>query len=396
MRMKLQIGTAVIIVSLTVAIANAQSYDAIDPDCPFCELSGSEYLNAIYEGDYDKQDRLAWEYLMEIRRNDTNDAMMGVFMQNAGLGSENLTVLQELLASYMQKYAYHDGRCLTSGAFERRVTWSTPDVVTTLNGWEFSRKEGVTFDSTYRLNKEFLQACAQLCGDAGSMTAAVNGLNMTRTRYSLMDVFEGLDKMFEQYSCSSAEIKTFERNMLSFFERENQIPSDGRRNTLLDVAFVPDEVPDPNRFNPDDRVFPGMSERQARETALADAERERGAIVLAENRIDENVQVTASGLQYVIVSPGSGARPTRSDSVTLHYRGETIDGTVFADTFSGEPVTLPLNAVIEGWAEGVTLIEPGGEIRLFIPPDLGYGDQAVPGIKPGSTLIFEVKLLGVE
>tara|TARA_R110002049_G_scaffold65710_2_gene172261 strand:- start:9538 stop:10197 length:660 start_codon:yes stop_codon:yes gene_type:complete len=219
---------------------------------------------------------------------------------------------------------------------------------------------------------------------------------MTRTRYSLMDVFEGLDLLFERYSCSSPEIQTFESNLLAFFDRENRDATDGQRNTLLDVAFVPDEVPDPERFTPDDRVFPGMAEREARAAEQVRAERERGAAALAQNSRKENVQVTPSGLQYIIVSPGSGARPTRNDSVTLHYRGATVDGEVFADTFAGAPVTLPLNAVIEGWAEGMTLIEPGGEIKLFIPPELGYGNRDVPGISPGSTLQFDIKLLRVE
>jgi len=148
----------------------------------FCDLPGGEYLNSIYDGDYEKQDRMAWEYLMEIRRNDTNDAMMGVFMQNVGLGSENLTVLQKLLASYMQKYAYQEKGCLEPGAVQHRVYWETPDVVTTMNGWESSRREGIVYDQTFHLNKEFEAACSQLCGDAYSMMTAAGGLNMTGTR----------------------------------------------------------------------------------------------------------------------------------------------------------------------------------------------------------------------
>lgn len=75
-----------ILIALTSLFGNEQAQAAVDSDRPFCELPGGESLHAIYEGDYDKQERMAWDYLMEIRRNDTNDAMMGVFMQNVALG----------------------------------------------------------------------------------------------------------------------------------------------------------------------------------------------------------------------------------------------------------------------------------------------------------------------
>ncbi len=366
-------------------------------DCQFCELPGGDYLNAIYEGDYEKQDRMAWDYLMEVRNRDTNDAMMGVFMQNVGLGSENLTVLQELLASYMQKYAYHDKSCLKPGAFTRRVTWKKPDVVTTLNGWEFARMEGASFDATYSLNKEFQQACNQLCGDAGSMTAAVNGLNMTGTRYSLMDVFEGLDLLFEKYSCSSPEVKIFEQNMLAQFDRENEIPSDGRRNTLLDVAFVEDEMPDPGRFKPDERVFPQMAERRKLVALEGDSAKAKGSRYLIANAEIAGVQVSDTGLQYQILSSGSGISPSRFSMTTFHYRMLTVDGTVLADTWeAGQPASAPINGLIDGWAEGLTLMKPGGEARLVVPPYLAYGDENIPGIEPGSVLVFEIELLSVK
>ncbi len=365
-------------------------------DCVFCELSGGEYLNAIYEGDYEKQDRMAWDYLMEIRRNDTNDAMMGVFMQNVGMGAENLTVLQEVLANYMRKYAYHDGRCLEPGAFEYEVTWDTPDVVTTINGWEFARKEGLHLRETFRLNKEFAQACAQLCGDAGSVTMAADGLNMTRTRYSLMDVFEGLNAVFEQHSCSSPEIKTFERNLLALFEQENRIPSDGRRNTLLDVAFVPNEVPDPERFAPDERVFPQMAERERQAAQDPNSPRNRGNRFLAENAALEGVQVSDSGLQYQILARGAGDPPDGSAPVTFNFRMATADGEVIADTFeSGQPTTVAPSAVVPGLAEGIGMLGVGGRARLVIPPALGYGDQQGVGIEPGSVLVLDVELLSI-
>jgi len=382
--------------SQSVSTSETAAPETRNEDCVFCELPGGEYLNSIYQGDYEKQDRMAWDYLMEIRRNDTNDAMMGVFMQNVGLGSENLTVLQELLAIYMQKYAYQDEGCLEPGAIAHRVNWETPDVVTTMNGWEFARKEGFVYDQTFHLNKEFEAACYQLCGDAYSMMSAANGLNMTGTRYSLMDIFEGVDAMFENYRCKSREVKAFEKHLIEFFERENKIPSEARRNTLLDVAFVQDEVPDPDRFAPDERVFPEMAERRKLVALEGDSARARGSRYLIANAEKQGVQISDTGLQYQILSPGGG---NQSDfwQASFHYRMSTIDGEVLADTWAtGQPATAAVSGLAEGWAEGLRMLKPGGEARLVVPPYLAYGDQEGIGIEPGSVLVIDIELLNVE
>lgn len=128
-----------------------------------------------------------------------------------------------------------------------------------------------------------------------------------------------------------------------------------------------------------------------------EAAKAAGKQFLEENRKDGKVKETASGLQYVVEKEGTGAQPTAEDEVTVHYTGRLLDGTVFDSSVNrGEPATFPLNRVIPGWTEGVQLMKEGAKYTFFIPSDLAYGPQGVPGaIPPHSTLIFEVELIKV-
>lgn len=123
-----------------------------------------------------------------------------------------------------------------------------------------------------------------------------------------------------------------------------------------------------------------------------------GAAFLANNAKQPGVVTTASGLQYQVVTQGSGAKPSATDNVTVHYRGTTIDGKEFDSSYSrGAPATFPLNRVIAGWTEGLQLMPEGSKYRLFIPSELAYGSQgAGPDIGPNATLIFDVELIKIE
>ncbi len=107
---------------------------------------------------------------------------------------------------------------------------------------------------------------------------------------------------------------------------------------------------------------------------------------------------TASGLKFVMVSEGEGKSPKATDAVTVHYTGTLTDGTVFDSSVArGEPATFPLNRVIAGWTEGLQLMKVGGKAVFYIPSQLAYGEQGVPGtIPPNSPLLFEVELLGIN
>src|SRR5688572_9402754 len=104
-----------------------------------------------------------------------------------------------------------------------------------------------------------------------------------------------------------------------------------------------------------------------------------------------------SGLRYETVKEGTGAAPKPTETVKVHYTGTLIDGTVFDSSVQrGEPAEFPLDQVIAGWTEGIQKMKKGGKIKLFVPPNLAYGDDGRPGIPPGSTLIFDVELLDIK
>lgn len=123
-----------------------------------------------------------------------------------------------------------------------------------------------------------------------------------------------------------------------------------------------------------------------------------GREFLAENAKNDSVVQTESGLQYMVLKEGTGTKPGPTDTVTVHYTGKLLDGTVFDSSVErGEPISFPLDKVIPGWTEGLQLMSEGSEYRLFIPSELAYGSKGAGNkILPNATLIFDVQLLKVE
>jgi len=125
--------------------------------------------------------------------------------------------------------------------------------------------------------------------------------------------------------------------------------------------------------------------------------KKEGLAFLAKNKTRAGVVTLPSGLQYEILKTGTGAKPTTTDKVKVHYHGTLLDGTVFDSSVQrGEPIEIGLNQVIAGWTEALQLMPVGSKWKIYIPSELGYGDRdAGPMIKGGSTLIFEVELLDI-
>jgi len=123
-----------------------------------------------------------------------------------------------------------------------------------------------------------------------------------------------------------------------------------------------------------------------------------GATYLAENAAKEGVITTESGLQYEVMTKGSGVTPTAADQVTVHYHGMLTDGTVFDSSVDrGEPAKFGVTQVIPGWVEALQLMSVGDKWKLTIPSNLAYGDKGAGGmIGPNATLVFEVELLGIN
>ena len=120
-----------------------------------------------------------------------------------------------------------------------------------------------------------------------------------------------------------------------------------------------------------------------------------GQDFLATNKQRAEVTELPSGLQYEVLTEGTGAKPQAHNEVTCHYHGTLIDGTVFDSSVQrGRPAAFPLNMVIKGWTEGLQLMPTGSKWRFFIPPHLAYGDRQVSAqIWPNCTLVFDVELI---
>jgi FKBP-type peptidyl-prolyl cis-trans isomerase FklB len=122
------------------------------------------------------------------------------------------------------------------------------------------------------------------------------------------------------------------------------------------------------------------------------------SVFMAENKNKEGVVTTESGLQYMVLKKGDGSKPTRSDTVTVHYRGALLDGTEFDSSYErDQPATFQVAGVIAGWTEALQLMNVGSKFRLFIPSKLAYGKRGAGGkIGPNEMLIFDVELLEIK
>lgn len=165
----------------------------------------------------------------------------------------------------------------------------------------------------------------------------------------------------------------------------------GIRDALVDAPLaVPAEL-----IN---AAFDAVQRRMASEQALQGQRlAAEGLQFLADNAKRAGVATTASGMQYEVITMGSGARPSRSATVRTHYHGTLVDGTVFDSSYRrGEPAEFPVGGVIAGWTEALQMMPVGSKWRLFLPPELAYGERGAGGaIGPNATLIFDVELLDI-
>lgn len=146
------------------------------------------------------------------------------------------------------------------------------------------------------------------------------------------------------------------------------------------------------------KFFMEMEKRQQESAAaMGKVNQEAGESFLKENGARPEVKTTASGLQYEVVTEGTGASPKPTDDVTVHYTGKLIDGTVFDSSVErGTPATFGVTQVIPGWVEALQMMKEGAKWRLFIPSQLAYGPNGAGGvIGPNATLIFDVELIKV-
>ncbi|MBW6536018.1 MAG: FKBP-type peptidyl-prolyl cis-trans isomerase [Mariniphaga sp.] len=156
------------------------------------------------------------------------------------------------------------------------------------------------------------------------------------------------------------------------------------------IGEMPEMMPDEAN-----KILESFMEKANQEDAKGNLE--SGLEFLEKNRSKEGVTELPSGLQYQVINEGDGDLPSLTDEVKCHYHGSLIDGTVFDSSVErGQPATFPVNGVIQGWVEALQLMPVGSKWRLYVPPELGYGEQGAGGaIGPNSTLVFDVELLEI-
>lgn len=177
--------------------------------------------------------------------------------------------------------------------------------------------------------------------------------------------------------------------------RQVVVPMTGVALLVIAAACAPD-APPPEPAEP--TADPVETSTDVETSAEPDVTPlEAGQAFLAENALRANVVTTASGLQYEVLASGDGAAPGPRDIVTAHYHGTFIDGRVFDSSLErGAPTTYPVDGFISGWTEALQLMKVGDKWRLYVPPDLAYGESGTSGIGPNETLIFEMELLDVQ
>ena len=187
----------------------------------------------------------------------------------------------------------------------------------------------------------------------------------------------------------------------------------GKRSQLADLGFTTAESDSVAKgflasLNGKDspyqlqKVGPAMDEfMQKKEAALLQKLKEKNlgeaAAFFTKLKENKNIVELPDGLRYEILKPGEGPAPKPTDTVKVNYTGSLINGNVFDSSAQrGQPAEFELSKVIAGWTEGLQKTSKGGKIKLYVPPDLAYGDAGRQGIPPGSTLIFEIELLDVK
>ncbi len=141
-----------------------------------------------------------------------------------------------------------------------------------------------------------------------------------------------------------------------------------------------------------------MKKQEEEKKVVSEKNMKEGQAFLEENKKKEGVKTLPSGLQYRVLTEGTGKSPEANDTVTVHYKGTLVDGTEFDSSYKrGQPASFQVNGVIAGWTEALQLMKEGAKWQLFIPPGLAYGDKGAGNvIGPNATLIFEVELISVK
>ncbi len=181
----------------------------------------------------------------------------------------------------------------------------------------------------------------------------------------------------------------------------NNMKKDGLDSLNTDVLFKAIK----HALKGDSALFSQTACQSVIQSYIGDKQKQKSEVNIAvgkkfldDNKSKPGVKVLPDGMQYIVMKEGTGPMPTANDTVTTHYHGTLIDGTVFDSSVDrGQPAEFPVGAVIKGWTEALQMMKVGSKWKLFIPSELAYGDRAAgPKIQANSTLVFEVELLSIK
>jgi FKBP-type peptidyl-prolyl cis-trans isomerase FklB len=267
-------------------------------------------------------------------------------------------------------------------------------------GYSFAKdlKEKSSFEANEMAAKEILKGLkAGMKGDTAKLTRVNKYLDErlnngtpakteeegNKTAYNLgYNAIANMMKMLE-LPTSDFHYGSIKKGYMDFSSGKESKFTEEERNNKLNTFFQEKQT--------------AMQEKMlAKRKAEAAQNLALGQKYLEENGKKEGIKTTASGLQYQVIKEGTGERPTLQSRVVTHYTGTLMDGKVFDSSIErGQPATFPLNAVIQGWQEGIPLMKKGSRYRLFVPATLGYGENSPSSIPPNSLLIFDVELIDV-
>ena len=182
----------------------------------------------------------------------------------------------------------------------------------------------------------------------------------------------------------------------SIYQQDIQIDADSLIQAVTDILKQQDlklTIPEMQQA-----IANYQAQQAKRMSELAIKNQAEGDTFLTKNKTQPGIIELESGLQYKIEKQGSGKKPTQDDSVVVHYRGALINGQVFDSSYErGQPITLALNRVIKGWQEALPLMPTGSKWKIYVPSELGYGEQgAGANIPPNSTLVFDIELISIN
>lgn len=225
----------------------------------------------------------------------------------------------------------------------------------------------------------------------------------------MADFVKGFEEMisndnpkFKAYAVGMSIATRMKSQMVGAMKKDFTDTPDSVVTSLVYRGFTDALQGDTTLFKQKDAEKIFKEKRQANEEAkdekLYGANRSAGKAFLAENAKKEGVKTTASGLQYKVITEGTGKIPAKTDKVQVNYEGKLIDGTVFDSSakHGDKPATFRPDQVIKGWTEALTMMPVGSKWELYIPQELAYGKRDMGQIKPYSTLIFTVELVGIE